>query len=87
MEQEIEVVHWHTPAVSAHHDLVWAAWLHGEVAGVRDGHRLLLVVPMDEVTPTGAALAFRLFHVGAWREAPALGGTGEPAVGPVSTVA
>lgn len=68
MEQQVDVVNWHAAPVSGHREQVWSAWLHGSVAAIRHEDRLLLVVPMDTVPPSAAALALRLHQVGAWAE-------------------
>lgn len=66
MEEMVEVVGWYAAPVASYHDRAWSTWLHGQVAAVRAGDRLLLVVPMPAPTPAAVALALRLFHLGAY---------------------
>lgn len=68
MDEQVQVVDWHAAPVAAYREQVWSAWLHGSVATVRDGGRLLLVVPMDDLTPRAITLALHLHHLGAWAD-------------------
>ena len=60
----VEVASTDTHATPAQQQAAWTAWLHGTVAAVRDGDRLVLLVPMRQPTPAAVALARRLHDVG-----------------------
>lgn len=64
-DRPVDVAAWDgDEIVSAYHDEVWSAWLHGSVAAVHDEDRLQLLVPVDLLTPAAVGLALRLYDVG-----------------------
>lgn len=64
-DETVDVASWDgNDTMTAYHDDVWSAWLHGSVAAVHDAGRLLLLVPIAILTPAAVALALRLYKVG-----------------------
>lgn len=63
-DEPVVVAPWTGAPAFRYHDEVWTAWLHGSVAAIHNGGRLLLVVPVATLTPAAIALAMRLYDVG-----------------------
>lgn len=64
-DESVDVASWDgDESLTAYHDEVWSAWLHGRVAVVHNAGRLLLLVPIAILTPAAVALALRLYRVG-----------------------
>ncbi|MET3962278.1 hypothetical protein ABIE44_002212 [Marmoricola sp. OAE513] len=68
LHEPVAVATWDgTEVLTSYHDEVWSAWLHGNVAAVHDAGRLLLLVPVENLTPAAIAFAMRLYEVGSVR--------------------
>lgn len=61
----VEVAGWSAPCAATLRQEVWSTWLHGSVPVVHSGAGLVLIVPMEQVTPAAVGLAFRLYETGA----------------------
>jgi len=62
--EPVVVAPWTGGPAIRYHDEVWSAWLHGSVAAIHNAGRVLLVVPVCELTPAAVSLAMRLYDVG-----------------------
>ena len=65
LASEPVVAPWDCEHSVPYRDEVWSAWLHGSVAAIHNGGRVLLVVPVSTLTPAAISLALRLYDVGA----------------------